>query len=116
LKDFEKVKITKRAEYVQKFANAKKFISRYFVILYKNKQDLDNLRFGITVSRKVGGAVIRNKYKRIIRVLVKQCSFDGLDGELSINIIAKKSIVQKKFIDIQNDFATCIGGILKYEK
>ena len=43
--------------------------NKYFVIYYKeNKKDYDC--FGISVGKKIGNAVIRNKYKRKIRSII----------------------------------------------
>ena len=45
--------------------------SKYFYIYYKDN-NLDYPRFGIAVGKKVGKAVIRNKYKRIIRMILSE--------------------------------------------
>lgn len=45
--------------------------SKYFYVYYKDN-NLDYPRFGIAVGKKVGKAVIRNKYKRIIRMILSE--------------------------------------------
>ncbi len=59
-------RIRKNAEYRNIYQNGKKIVDRYFVIYYKKNQ-LDKVRFGLSVSKKNGNAVIRNRLKRICR-------------------------------------------------
>lgn len=49
--------------------NGLKIKNRFF-ILYYNKVIEETPKFGIAVGKKVGNAVIRNKYKRKIRAIV----------------------------------------------
>lgn len=44
-----------------------------FVLLVREREDGDPaMRFGITVTKKIGGAVIRNRMKRRFRVLARE--------------------------------------------
>lgn len=59
----------------QKLIKANKsFSNKSFVVFYKKNQ-LDHARIGISVSTKMGGAVIRNKIKRQVRMMINQ-NFD----------------------------------------
>lgn len=49
--------------------NGIKLKNKYFV-LYYNKDEHEFPKFGIAVGKKVGNAVMRNKYKRKIRAIV----------------------------------------------
>ena len=64
MKKEEVVKNTREFDYIIKNGNCKK--NNDFVIYYiDNNKEID--RFGISVSKKIGNAVVRNYYKRIIR-------------------------------------------------
>ena len=43
--------------------------NKYYIIHYKSN-DLKYDRFGISVSKKLGNAVFRNKYKRKLRTII----------------------------------------------
>ncbi len=44
-----------------------------FVLLMRPRDDADEtIRFGITVTKKIGGAVVRNRMKRRLRALVRE--------------------------------------------
>jgi ribonuclease P protein component len=55
-----------------------------FVLLIRDRQDGDaQMRLGITVTKKIGGAVVRNRMKRRFRVLAREllpvAGFPGAD-------------------------------------
>ncbi len=59
-------RIIKRADFINLNLHGKRYFSKNFVlILKKNKGDIT--RLGITVSKRVGGSVKRNRIKRAIR-------------------------------------------------
>jgi ribonuclease P protein component len=37
------------------------------LIVYVRRNDLSHARLGLSVSRKIGGAVVRNRWKRLLR-------------------------------------------------
>lgn len=69
MQDLEKLK--KRSEFQRAYHKGKKYWNQYFVIYVLNT-DFNLLRFGITVSKKVGKSVQRNRVKRLIRESFRQ--------------------------------------------
>lgn len=53
-------------------------------------------RIGVTVTRKVGGAVIRNRIKRLVREAFRRVR-PGLDAGLDIVWIAKRSAAKVRY-------------------
>ena len=44
-----------------------------FVLLVRNREDADPaMRVGFTVTKKIGGAVVRNRMKRRLRALARE--------------------------------------------
>jgi ribonuclease P protein component len=61
-------RLRKRAEFTAVQGRGKKFhTERFLVFVLPQKVPLAPARLGITVSRKVGGAVTRNRIKRLVR-------------------------------------------------
>lgn len=75
--------------------------SKYFYIYYQNN-NLDYPRFGIAVGKKVGNAVTRNKYKRIIRNILHENNKTFKKGQDYI-IMIKKSGLDKTYAELKND-------------
>ena len=72
-------------------ATGKVLKNKYF-ILYYNKVSDDEKKFGIAVGKKVGNAVIRNKYKRKIRSIVDKNKLLFQKGYNYIIIVKKESL------------------------
>ncbi len=94
------VKSTRDFQDIIKTGKCKK--NKSFVI-YLKKNNLLFDRFGISVSKKLGNAVFRNKYKRKIRVIVDNYKKVYINSEDYI-IILRKTAVGKSFAELEKDF------------
>jgi ribonuclease P protein component len=60
-------RVRKRKEFQAAQASGTKVVTRRFVFLFSARKEGDVVRLGITASRKVGNAVVRNRAKRLVR-------------------------------------------------
>ncbi len=90
--DFRKAeRILRRPEFLSLANKGKKVQNRHFIAI-SGTGNQRNTRLGITVTRKVGGAVTRNRIKRCVREFFR--THKGLlKGAQDINIIAKRAAV-----------------------
>ena len=82
----------------------KQSIANQSFIIYYLKNDVGHARVGISVSKKLGKAVVRNKIKRQVRMIVQQT----IDFNDSCYYIV---IVRNKYLDL--DFNSNLNE-LKY--
>ena len=99
-------RILKRPDFVFLSKYGNKIQDSNFIILYMPKESTggpEHSRLGITVSKRVGNAVLRNRLKRLIREYFR-LNKKGITGYWNLNIIAKKTAAalssQEAFISL----------------
>ncbi len=85
------IRIKKKEEFENIIKNGKKIGNSYFVIYYKERKN-DFNRFGISLSKNFGNAVKRNRYKRILREIIR-------NNQKKFKIQADYIIILKKTCD-----------------
>lgn len=60
-------RVTRRAEYLELSKVGRRVVSPHFVFLVRRSPEPGPGRLGITVTKKIAGAVGRNRWKRLIR-------------------------------------------------
>ena len=80
-----------------------------FVLLVRNRQDGDDAkRIGFTVSKKVGGAVVRNRMKRRFRALAREIlPSKGHAGSDHV-MIGRSSGIEREFALLRQDLAKAL--------
>lgn len=85
----KKYRIKKNDEFQKVFTKGKSFANRQFVVYELDKPGQDHFRIGLSVSKKIGNAVIRNKVKRSIRQAFFELK-EGIEPNKDYVVIARK--------------------------
>lgn len=86
----DKIQIIKRnSEFVFLKQNGRRLWPTKWLLLNYRKNEIQQIRFGVTASRKVGSAVVRNKIKRWCREYFRDFLKTGIPLEIDVNIICK---------------------------
>ena len=85
-----------------------------FILLVRNREDSDPaMRVGFTVTRKIGGAVVRNRMKRRFRALAREIvpakGFPGSDHVM----IGRAKGVEREFSLLRAELANALDGMRK---
>ena len=62
----------KKNEDFSKIISKRNSLANKCFIIYQTKNDIGHGRVGISVSKKLGNAVVRNKIKRQVRMLIQE--------------------------------------------
>ena len=89
--------------------NGRSLKSDSFTIHYYKNQ-LERIRVGISVSKKVGNAVTRNRTKRQIRAMCDSI-FDYNSQSLDIVIIAKVGFLEKNFWENKESLFNLLNSV-----
>jgi ribonuclease P protein component len=103
-------RIRKRGEFVQLYRLGRKVGTRSLVV-YALKADAVRPRLGITVSSKVGGAVVRNRAKRLIREAYRHCTLIR-DSELDLVINARPAVVRATYQQLCEELGKAVQRLL----
>jgi ribonuclease P protein component len=60
-------------------------------------------RLGVVTSKKVGNAVVRSRVRRLLRESFRLHQHE-LKGPVDLVLVARPSIVGKKFAEVERDF------------
>ncbi|MEE9434637.1 MAG: ribonuclease P protein component [Sphingorhabdus sp.] len=103
--------IKKRADFLS--ANrGKRFVTPGFILLvHSRRDDSDNIRLGITVTKKVGNAVVRNRMKRRFRVLAAEYLGDRGRAGADHILIGRVKGNEKNFAELRGDFQRALGKL-----
>lgn len=106
-------RLAKRPQFVRVYETGRKQFSRYAVLFFAGN-DLQNSRIGITVTKKVGKANIRNRLKRWTReVYRRQREPLGLDAQaLDIVVNVKPGAAQTSFQEFNRDLTRVLERIV----
>lgn len=85
---FHPDKLTRKSEFQKGYKHGRKYWDRYFVI-YIRVNDLPTTRLGITMSKKVGGSVERNRVRRLVRESYRHLK-PKLRAGLDVIVIGRK--------------------------
>mgnify|MGYP002626344983 FL=1 len=91
-----KLYVVKHARDFEKIMNQGKCIKNRSYVVYSLANDLPYNRYGISVSKKLGNAVFRNRYKRIIRNIIDKNKKDYIIGKDYI-IILRRDVLNKNY-------------------
>jgi ribonuclease P protein component len=81
-------RVTRRSEFLSLSKDGNKVHTSHFIVLWK-ANDRGESRLGITVTTRVGGSVVRNRIKRLIREFFRRRRREFPDFR-DIVVIAKK--------------------------
>ena len=104
-------RIVRGSDYRAIYGTGVKLNSERFV-LFGRENCLDHHRLGITVSRKVGGAVVRNRVKRLFREIFRK-SAAGLPNHFDLVVNAKRTCADANYRDLDAEFVFAARKICK---
>ncbi|TSB47539.1 ribonuclease P protein component [Alkalicoccobacillus porphyridii] len=106
-------RIKKNEEFSAVFNHGRSVANRQFVLYVLKKEDQEQLRLGLSVSKKVGNAVMRNRIKRLIRTVFQEKQ-ETLLPNCDYVVIARKPTASMDYQEFHASLAHVMrkGGVL----
>ena len=95
--------IVKHNQDFEKIMNEGKCNKNRSFIIFSLKNELPYDKYGISVSKKLGNAVFRNKYKRKIRSIIDNYKKNYINGKDYI-IILRRGARDRSYQELEKDF------------
>jgi ribonuclease P protein component len=105
-------RLTRRADFLAA-AGGVKVPAGTFVLQARTRGDQGPARVGFTVSKKVGGAVERNRVRRRLRELVRVSFAKHLQAGTDYVLIGRRAALDLSFDRLIEDFADALDRLHK---
>jgi ribonuclease P protein component len=94
-------KLVRKADFDAVYRNGKRRSSSYFTVFLK-ANDLPQSRFGFSIKRALGGAVVRNRMRRRMREVVR-LHREEISAGWDLVIHPKANVASAPFAALEND-------------
>lgn len=104
-------RLSRSAEFERVYRQGRSTANRYLVLYTFPNSSARHTRLGLSVSRKVGGAVERNRVKRLLREAFAQAEQE-LDPEQDIVVVARPEIRELAERDGLDGVGAALGELI----
>ena len=104
-------RIVRASDYQSIYGTGQKVHAERFV-LYGRENSLDHSRLGMTVSRRVGKAVVRNRVKRLLREIFRK-SADHIPNHFDFVVNAKRGCATADYRALRAELLDAIRKLLR---
>ncbi|NMG37635.1 ribonuclease P protein component [Chelativorans sp. ZYF759] len=102
-------RLTRRAEFLAA-RNGEKRRGKLFLLEVRDRKDGGPPRLGITVTRKVGNAVVRNRIRRRIREAVRQYAGNDMAAGNDYVVVGRNEVLDAPFETLKRELSRRIRG------
>ena len=94
-------RILRRADYLETYASGQRHVGRWLVFFVGAGKGA-GVRLGVTITKKTGSAVVRNRLRRRLRELFRRSALPGTPADLVVNV--RPGAERTEFSDLSRDF------------
>jgi ribonuclease P protein component len=112
-----KLRLRSREDFGRIYRHGRSFANSQFVVYWRHESRTDRFRLGISASSKLGGAVVRNRMRRMIKEIVR-LNADKLNSGLDLILIVRKPALTLPYKEMEGSVLHVLrkAGLLKGSK
>lgn len=96
----KELRLTRREDFSKIYRWGKSQANHQFVVYYLPNLQIDQFRLGVSISKKIGNAVIRNRLKRVIKEIVRSYE-DYMVDHMDVILIVRKPAVGMEYKELE---------------
>lgn len=93
-------RLTHRADFNKVYRRGRSTANRQFVVYYLANADTKHFKLGVSISKKLGNAVIRNRLKRQIKEIIRLDS-GHIKSQIDMIIIVRQQAVAMDYNELR---------------
>ena len=103
-------RLLKHTDFDRVYKQGRRHFAEHMTVFHLAREDNEGLRVGFTVSKAMGGAVQRNRMKRLLREAVRM---NGLERSVAADVVInpKRSLLNAEFSDLQSQIGKAFDVI-----
>lgn len=113
----KKLRLRNRADFSRVYRHGKSFANHQFVVYWSRKKEVEQFRAGVSVSKKVGNAVVRNRMRRLVKEIVRHHQDEIID-HMDLIFIVRKGALDKSYHELEKSILHVLrkASLLKTRK
>jgi len=101
-------RVLRRADFLETYSSGRRFVGRWLVFFVRPARG-PCARLGVTITKKTGSAVVRNRLRRRLRELFRRCA--GFRTPLDVVVNVRAGAETTDFAELSRDFAKLVGRV-----
>lgn len=94
------LRLRNRADFSRVYRHGKSFANHQFVVYWFRKKEVEKFRVGISVSKKVGNAVVRNRMRRLVKEIMRHQEVKLIE-HVDLVFIVRKGALDMPYKDLE---------------
>ena len=105
-------RLTKRPEFLAA-ASGRRFHTQLMTVQGRIRDDCEGLRFGLTVTKRVGHATERNRIRRRLRAAIHSVAVDHLRRNADVVVIGRRDVLTAPYPALVHDLDRALKVVTK---
>jgi len=109
-----KLRLRRRADFNAVYRYGRSFANSQFVVYWRKRPNGDAFRMGVSASSKLGGAVVRNRLRRMVKEIVRLNAAKLVD-DIDLVLIVRKPALTLVYKEMEGSILHVLrkAGLLK---
>ncbi|GIO39254.1 ribonuclease P protein component [Paenibacillus antibioticophila] len=95
-----KLRLRNRSDFGRVYRYGKSFANRQLVVYYSPRHEVERFRLGVSASKKIGNAVVRNRMRRVLKEIVRLHQHEIKD-HVDLILIVRNGAVGMEFKELE---------------